>query len=219
VIGDFGTGSPWKRSRAHKIGWAARRFGWRTRSWRGPLILLSALCLLILVVQGTKYRGLPWMNEITRSKAASTGAGSAISHRGWPHVIDGDTIELNGRRIRLDGIDAPESDQTCQQPSGLAWACGRDAANALSSRIGWSHIRCEGAAYDRYGRLLARCFLGNEDLNRWMVAHGWAVVYRQYSSDYLVDETQARQSRLGLWSGRFAMPWDWRRGDVRSADH
>jgi endonuclease YncB( thermonuclease family) len=219
VTGGFGTRTPWKRSRLRTIGWAARRLGWRIRPWRGNLILLGALGLLILVVHATMHRSVPWVKTISPPEPARPTAGSSARLWGLPRVIDGDTIELNGQRIRLDGIDAPEAEQICQKPSGLVWACGRDAANALSSRIGWLNVRCQGAAYDRYHRLLARCFQGNEDLNRWMVAHGWAVVYRQYSSDYLADETQARQSRLGVWSGGFAMPWDWRRGHANYGDH
>ena len=69
---------------------------------------------------------------------------------------------------------------------------------------------CDPRDLDRYGRVVAVCFRGNEDLNRWMVANGWAVAYKQYSLDYVADEVGARRSRINIWSGEFEMPWDWR---------
>lgn len=128
---------------------------------------------------------------------------------GVASVIDGDTIEVHGTRIRLHGIDAPESRQECTRPDGTTWRCGQQAALALSDRIGRSIVRCDPR--DRYGRIIAICFKGTEDLNRWMVAAGWAVAYRQYSLDYAGDEDSARRAQLGLWAGSFEMPWDWRR--------
>jgi endonuclease YncB( thermonuclease family) len=125
-------------------------------------------------------------------------------------VIDGDTIEIHGRRIRLFGIDAPESSQLCEVPTGARWRCGQQASFALADRIGRATVRCEPRDLDRYGRVVAVCFRGNEDLNRWMVANGWAVAYKQYSFDYVADEVGARRSRINIWSGDFEMPRDWR---------
>lgn len=134
----------------------------------------------------------------------------AQSLTGQATVIDGDTIEIHGERIRLFGIDAVESGQRCER-DGKAWNCGKDAAFALADRIGRSAIDCRGRDRDRYGRLVAVCFKGAEDLNRWMVDQGWAVAYRRYSMDYADAEADARAARRGLWSGRFEMPWDWRK--------
>jgi len=129
---------------------------------------------------------------------------------GIASVIDGDTIEIHGQRIRLHGIDAPESRQLCTRPSGERWRCGQQASLALSDRIGRATVRCQPRDRDRYGRIVAVCFKGNEDLNRWMVANGWAVAYRRYSVDYIADEDTARRSRINIWSGDFDLPWDWR---------
>lgn len=129
---------------------------------------------------------------------------------GTATVIDGDTIEIHGTRIRLHGIDAPESRQECNLADGTNWRCGQQAALALSDRIGRSTVRCEPHDRDRYGRIIAICFKGAEDLNRWMVAAGWAVAYRKYSLDYVGDEEQAHLAEVGLWAGTFDMPWDWR---------
>ncbi len=131
---------------------------------------------------------------------------------GRASVIDGDTMEIRGRRIRLYGIDAPEGRQTCTTASGRAWRCGQQAANALSARIGQATVRCSVRGRDRYRRDIAVCFRGGEDLSRLMVANGWAVAYRRYAPDYVADEERARRARRGIWSGRFELPWDWRRG-------
>ncbi len=125
-------------------------------------------------------------------------------------VIDGDTIEIHGTRIRLHGIDAPESRQECRRLDGTPWRCGQQAALALGGRIGHATVQCDGRSQDRYRRLIAVCYLGNDDLNRWMVASGWAVAYRIYSMDYVADEKRAHDARLRIWSGTFEMPWEWR---------
>jgi endonuclease YncB( thermonuclease family) len=130
---------------------------------------------------------------------------------GVASVIDDDTIEIHGQRIRLFGIDAPERGQLCVRPNGERWRCGQQASFALADRIGRAPVRCEPRDIDRYRRVVAVCFKGTEDLDRWMVANGWAVAYRRYSLDYVADEDTARQNRINIWSGEFDMPWDWRR--------
>ena len=129
---------------------------------------------------------------------------------GVASVIDGDTIEIHGQRIRLHGIDSPESSQLCVRPTGERWRCGQQASFALADRIGRATVSCQPRDRDRYGRTVAVCFKGNEDLNRWMVATGWAVAFRRYSADYVADEDDARLNRINIWSGDFDMPWDWR---------
>ena len=129
---------------------------------------------------------------------------------GYANVIDGDTLEVSGIRIRLHGIDAPESRQKCMRLDGTYWHCGQQAALALSDRIGPTVIRCQPRDRDRYGRIIAICFKGTEDLDRWMVAAGWAVAFRKYSLDYVDEEENAKRGRHGMWSGNFEMPWDWR---------
>jgi len=86
-------------------------------------------------------------------------------------VIDGDTLEIHGQRIRLQGIDAPESGQSCDR-AGRQYRCGQQAALALADGIGRRTVRCEPQGQDRYRRVIAICRLGEEDLNRWMVANG-----------------------------------------------
>jgi len=129
---------------------------------------------------------------------------------GLASVIDGDTIEIRGQRIRLHGIDAPESSQLCTRSNGQRWRCGQQASFALADHIGRSNVSCHPRGKDRYGRIIAVCFKAKEDLNRWMVASGWAVAYRQYSRDYVGSEQQAQRAGKNIWSGRFDMPWKWR---------
>jgi endonuclease YncB( thermonuclease family) len=130
---------------------------------------------------------------------------------GTASVIDGDTIEIHGERIRLHGIDAVEGRQNCKLPDGKTWLCGADAALALSDRIGRKSVSCEQQDIDRYGRIVAICTQGGEDLGAWMVAEGWAMAYRQYSTAYVGDEARAEAAGRGLWVSEFLPPWDWRK--------
>lgn len=141
--------------------------------------------------------------------AMSASAGDRLTGRAT--VIDGDTIEIHGQRIRLEGIDAPESRQTCTDAGGNQWRCGKAAAFALADKIGSSVVSCEPNGNDRYGRVLAICFLSELDLNGWMVRNGWSVAYRRYSTAYVREEGLARANGANIWSGTFDMPWDWRK--------
>ena len=129
---------------------------------------------------------------------------------GTASVIDGDTIEIHGTRIRLHGVDAPENAQRCTRPTGELWRCGQQAALALSDRLGRRPVNCDERGQDRYGRAIAVCMLNSEDLNHWLVAQGWAVAYRRFSADYVETEEAARAAGVGIWSGSFEMPWDYR---------
>lgn len=130
---------------------------------------------------------------------------------GTASVIDGDTIEIHGQRIRLNAIDAVESQQRCLLPGGQQWNCGRDAAMALSDKIGRAPVTCSVSGTDRYGRFVAICALAGADIGAWMVEYGWAVAYRRYGTEYVPAEDRARRAGLGIWASEFEMPWDWRK--------
>ncbi|MGB3831945.1 MAG: thermonuclease family protein [Mesorhizobium sp.] len=124
---------------------------------------------------------------------------------GTAFVVDGDTLAVAGQRVRLRGIDAPESRQTCRK-AGAEYACGRQARQALVQAIAGRRVSCSGSSLDRYGRLLGDCRAGDADLNRTQVAAGWAVAYGDFES----EERGARAARLGIWAGEFERPQDWR---------
>ena len=128
-------------------------------------------------------------------------------------VIDGDTLEMHGKRIRLYGIDAPESGQSCLDPEGESYRCGQTSANKMESYTFENLVTCEVTDTDRYGRLVAACFVDGEDVNRLLVSEGWALAYRRYSTDYVLAEEKAKRLGLGMWKGKFVEPWDWRRGE------
>ncbi|MCX8569272.1 MULTISPECIES: thermonuclease family protein [Hyphomicrobiales] len=121
-------------------------------------------------------------------------------------INDGDSITLQGERIRLRGIDAPEYAQICRK-DGEDYPCGRRSREALSKMVAGKTVSCTGWERDKYGRLLGECTAGGVNLNRAQIVAGWAVAY----GDYDAEEDIARRGRLGVWAGDFERPRDWRR--------
>ncbi len=134
------------------------------------------------------------------------GAAAASEIGGKASVVDGDTIVIGDQRIRLYGIDAPESGQTCSGPRSLK-ACGKIATDALSRIIGSQTVTCEQMDRDRYGRVVATCRAGNTDISESMVAGGYALAFAKYSSRYVAAERQARAAKRGLWQTTMQAPW------------
>lgn len=129
---------------------------------------------------------------------------------GPAEVIDGDSLTVNGRPIRLFGIDAPEGKQTCER-GGTQWDCGEESASQLRSLIDGHEVHCQGQGVDQYGRLIALCSANGFDLNRTMVEAGWATAFRRYSEDYVTAEIRAKAAKLGLWNSTFDLPEAYRR--------
>lgn len=133
--------------------------------------------------------------------------------RGQATVIDGDTIEIQGSRIRLAAVDAPESDQICENEVGRRYRCGQTASFALADFIGRSLVTCT-AEVDRYGkpqtsydRTIAACQVKGTDLGAWLVERGWGVPYWTYGgARYRSQYEHARQTQVGIWAGRFEDP-------------
>lgn len=154
------------------------------------------------------------------SIAVATGIATQFSARsqqeeisGQATVIDGDTIEIHGTRIRLRGIDAPEAAQLCSDAAGKRYRCGQTASFALADYIGRSTISCapeisgSGRVETSYNRVIAICLLRGRDLGSWLIESGWAVPYWKYGGNKYRDEyNRAREAKLGIWSGSFEDP-------------
>ena len=125
-------------------------------------------------------------------------------------VVDGDTIHLNGEKIRFTGIDTPELKQTCIK-KGIKDYCGVTAKKILINKIGSKIVECISQGKDQYKRTLAECFVNNESLSSYLVRSGYAFAYRKYSKKFIEDENYAKVNKLGMWSMKFVYPWDFRK--------
>ena len=125
-------------------------------------------------------------------------------------VVDGDTIHLNGEKIRFSGIDTPELKQTCIN-QGIIDPCGVTAKEILIDKIANYKVECISEGKDQYKRTLAECFVNNESLSSHLVRSGYAFAYRRYSKKFVQDEDYARINKIGMWSMEFDYPWDYRK--------
>lgn len=170
------------------------------------LALIGVLMLAVGVAAAFDATLAPAPRGAAGDQAALTPA--AASPSAAPvRVIDGDTLELDGERIRLFGVDAPEGGQSC-----ASGAPGPTATAALEALVLGRALRCEGGDRDRYGRRVAVCFAGGEDVGAALVRAGWAWNYTRYAGDrYAAQEREARDSRRGVWAMGCDSPWVWRR--------
>jgi endonuclease YncB( thermonuclease family) len=129
---------------------------------------------------------------------------------GRARVIDGDTLDVAGQRVRLEGIDAPESGQKCRAVGGESWHCGAAASKALSDLIGDRSVACVSRGRDKYDRVLASCFAAGRELNQHMVRSGLAWAFQKYSSRYVAQEEEARAARRGVWQAETDPAWVYR---------
>lgn len=184
---------------------------------RRPFVRLATVCAIVLTAVLGYFlpNRSPHLPPLDHALSAITTHPAKDGLSGRARIVDGDTLRLGddrtAARIRLFGIDAPEHDQTCRDSTGRNWSCGLAAAQALRNHIGTATVHCMRRDTDRYGRTVAVCYVGDADLNEWMVREGWAVAYRQYSSDYLPAEADAHTRHAGIWAGQFELPSEWRR--------
>jgi endonuclease YncB( thermonuclease family) len=180
------------------------------RNWRFAIMnRVGALRLTLLLAVAVSLAG--WHFFETTGASHRYLPISMTSIVGYARVIDGDTIDISGKRIRLYGIDAPEAAQTCVI-AGQTYRCGETATRALIDLVRDRTVQCEPTGLDRYQRTIARCKVqgNNTDINAWLVRKGLAVAYRRYSYEYITDELGARIAQRGVWAGTFQMPWDYR---------
>ena len=139
--------------------------------------------------------------------------------KGYAKIIDGDTIKINSNKIRLHGIDAPETKQKCKKERlksfffslDIDYPCGKISTNNLIRKVNNQIIKCYIKDIDRYKRFIGECYKENTNLNAWLVKNGYAVAYRKYSKKFISQENLAKKKKIGLWSGTFEMPWKWRK--------
>lgn len=163
------------------------------RRWRGLLFRLGVIGALAIVAYWAATR-----DDIV---------GRAIVH-------DGDTITVDGTRIRIFGIDAPELGQTCRDRNRATYDCGRLAQRQME-RLTRAEVTCDTVETDQFGRDVAICRAAGTDLGEAMVASGWARAYLSYSLRYAPAESKARTARRGLWDGEFDDPWAFRQDGLK----
>ncbi|MCS0493939.1 thermonuclease family protein [Ancylobacter sp. MQZ15Z-1] len=171
---------------------APRRAGTRWRpSTRGSILVAVVLVVIALVVE----HFVPPLTGAVR-------------------VADGDSLELDGVRVRLEGIDAPELHQSCGE-AATRWPCGEKAKAALQALVAGAKVNCRPVDEDRYGRAVAICEADGRDIGAALVAQGWAVAT---GLAYTGEQSTAREERRGIWAGPFEMPANWRARHPRGAD-
>ncbi|SDS77237.1 thermonuclease family protein [Bradyrhizobium canariense] len=130
---------------------------------------------------------------------------------GQASIIDGDTLEIHGTRIRLWGVDAPESSQLCRGEDSEQYRCGAQAANDLDAFIARRPVSCLPISLDRYGRTVATCSVGGADIGDWLVRNGLALDWPEYSKrKYEAAQHDAEEAGRGIWKGSYVEPWLYR---------
>ena len=146
------------------------------------------------------------------------GIADAADISGVPKIREADHIQIGNARIRLGGIDGPQADQLCLNTKGERWACGAAARDELIKYAGTKTWNCNRRQVtDRRGRIVARCDVDGEDIQKWLVRNGWALALVRVSRDYEPDEKAAREAKAGMWQGAFIAPWDWRLRNKKTA--
>ncbi|TGP86378.1 thermonuclease family protein [Mesorhizobium sp. M2D.F.Ca.ET.223.01.1.1] len=169
-----------------------------------PVVAAGALAVLTAMQHSDSLREISLQTLTGPKPEPITGVAS---------VIDGDTIEIDGQRVRFNGIDAPESKQYCDDAKGFEYPCGRRSAEALDSFLAASRpVQCTFVTWDRYHRFVGDCRRADSaSVAAWMVEHGQALDWPRYSNGaYAPQQAKAKAAKLGLWAGKFDAPWDWR---------
>lgn len=192
---------------------AGRRSARRRTASRGRGGPWFSLLTVVVLAIGVAY-GYVRFDDLAAALGAGSDApsGTAGTPSGIASATDGDTIRIGDDRIRLYGIDAAESDQTCAAANGGRWACGDAARNRLAAFLAQGPVACAGDERDLYGRLVAVCTAADgTPINATLVREGLAWAYTDYSTDYVGEESSARAAHRGVWQADTMPPWDYRR--------
>ena len=161
-------------------------------------VTLSLWCVSVLLAAGAVGFALAGAPVLANQRATDL--------TGPMRIIDGDTFEVAGTRIRLHAVDAPETDQMCETKQGVDWACGGWITQVVKDRYTGVVARCEALDTDRYGRTVARCTALGEDVGAWLVGAGMAFAYVKYGADYVGIERAAAARDRGLHAVRLQSP-------------
>ena len=184
----------------------------------GCVVLAASLATGLLLLSEPSGLAARAANGAAPNSEPNSGMLRTAPIGGDVRIVDGDTIVLGGVRIRLEGIDAPETGQTCTTRAGHVWSCGREATAVLTKIIGGQPVTCDERGLDKYRRVLAVCHAGGIDINARMVQLGYAWAFVRYSKAYVADEAEAREAKRGIWSGEAIPAWDYRAGSWQSAE-
>lgn len=129
-------------------------------------------------------------------------------------VIHANVFYINGRYVRLFGVDAPDNDQICSDAKGMSYNCGREAASWVVGWIDNNPIDCYLLQVNPNGVNVATCVWGEYDIGAGLVGAGWAIANTNETNIYAPYEAKAQANSYGLWAGTFYSPQDWR--DIKS---
>lgn len=172
----------------------------------GALAFAGLLALPLLATQG---------RDPVLARVGSTEVPAVI---GEARVVDGDTIVVQGVRVRLEGIDAPELEQSCARANGglrlwgfgRTWRCGQEAAGHVERLVRERTVHCASRGTDAFGRMLGACAVEGLEINADLVRQGLAWAFVKYSQRYVAVEAEAREARRGIWQAETKPAWDWR---------
>lgn len=179
----------------------------KTYATRATTRLAFAVAILSMVVA---------IAPIEARQTTASARGHAVL-TGRADAVDGDTLIVGGVHVRLEGIDAPEHDQTCTTASGIPWPCGAEATRVMARLVSGQLVTCEERGLDKYRRILGVCRAGTVELNAEMVRQGLAWAFVRYSRSYVAHEQIARRHKIGIWSGTATPAWDYRAGQWKTA--
>lgn len=138
------------------------------------------------------------------------GRAQATDITGIPKIQSGNLVTIGDSHVRLAGIAAPNLQQLCLEATGAHWACGARARDELVRHAGKQTWTCRALGRDRHHHTLAKCSVGGEDIQQWMVRNGWALAFDRQGQAYDRDQKAAQAAKAGMWRSAFIAPWDWR---------